>query len=89
MTPRAYLVPATRSYVAGYPPPVESTRVYKVLPVPNKVVSEAVLATNVAVVPSKVYRPSLIREAPTVAVAEDTKEISSIVKSQRGVKKVK
>jgi hypothetical protein len=45
-----------------------SRRVYTVLVLPKRVVSDAVRATKVAVVPSKVYIPSLAKVVPEAAV---------------------
>jgi hypothetical protein len=54
INPKAYLVPACRVYVVGYPPTSESVLVNTVFVVDSKEVSLAVRATKVAVVPSKV-----------------------------------
>jgi hypothetical protein len=68
ITARAYLVPATRSYVAGYPPAVANERVNVVSVELNNVVSLAVRATKVAVVSFVVYNPIRARVRPLDAV---------------------
>jgi hypothetical protein len=89
-TPIAYLVPATRAYVDGYPPVVLKVRVYTVLAELKIVVSEAVLATKVALPePSTVYKPKRTRLCPVVCVEAEATDRELTVASQRGVKKVK
>jgi hypothetical protein len=68
---------------------VLKARVYRVLDVPNKVVSDAVRATRVAVVPSKVYNPKRASVVPLDAVLAEETEMLLIVASQRGVKKLR
>jgi hypothetical protein len=78
-TPTAYRLPAFSVYVAGKPPTVLRLRWYVVLAVVNKVVSDAVLATNVAVVSLNVYSPMRARVRPAPAVVPDDTVIADTV----------
>jgi hypothetical protein len=53
------------------------------------VVSEAVLATSVAVVSSKVYRPMRARVRPAPAVVPDDTVIADKVNDETGVKNIR
>jgi hypothetical protein len=73
--------------VAGYPPVVLKALVNGVFVALNKVVSDAVRATNVTLPdPSTVYRPIRIRVAPAAAVVEVTIVRLEMVLSSAGVK---
>jgi hypothetical protein len=60
-----------------------------VLAVDSNEVSLAVLATRVAVVPSKTYKPSRARDVPDAIVLAETIDRELIVAFHIGVKKVR